>query len=87
MKPSVGAFLVLAALLAAAPGASAAELPSLHTAPDKSSGETPSESRKGFDIPESGLHVTYGGFIEGAVIATTPKQAASAAVRHRKVTP
>jgi hypothetical protein len=84
----VSAFFGLAALLAAGAGTPAAELPSLHTAPDKSSPETPSESRKGFDIPDSGLHVTYGGFIEGAVIATSPKQAAaSATVRHRKPTP
>ncbi len=82
MKRSTGAIFVLAAL-SAATGGSAAELPALHATPDKSA-ETPGESGAGFDIPGSGLHVTFGGYIEGAVVATAPKHAAAApAIRHR----
>jgi hypothetical protein len=87
VKRSVAAFLAVTALLAADSGASAAELPSLHKTQDESSSEMRSESGKGFDIPGSGLHVTVGGYIEGAVIATSPKQAAAASIRHHKSTP
>jgi hypothetical protein len=82
------AFFALAALLAAAAPAPAAELPTLHKSPDKSSAETPSETGKGFDLPGSGLHVTFGGYIEGAVIATSPRHAAATVpARARKSTP
>ena len=84
MKPPIGAISFLAALLAAAAAALAAELPALHPAPSKQA-DTPSGEGKGFDIPGSGLHVTFGGYIEGAVIATVPRNAAAAAPsrRHR----
>ena len=79
----MSAFFVLVSLLAGGTAARAAELPAA-----SKPAETPSEEGKGFDIPGSGLHVTYGGFIEGAVIATAPKNAAGLApARRRKPTP
>jgi hypothetical protein len=73
-----------AAALAPAAQTWAAELPSLHTERQKVD-KAPSEPGKGFDIPDSGLHVTYGGYIEGAVAATLPRSAAGAAIsRPRK---
>ena len=83
MKRSIGAIFALAAALLAGSGAPGAELPALHGSPSKPA-ETPSETGKGFDIPGSGLHVTFGGYIEGAVIATIPKNAAAATPSHRR---
>jgi hypothetical protein len=87
VKRSIGAFSVLAALLVGRAPAPAAELPALHAAPNKPT-KAPGETGKGFDIPGSGLHVTFGGYIEGAVIATLPQNAAAASPTHRhKQTP
>jgi len=84
-RPS-GAIFALTALLLAGTGATAAELPALHGSPNKPA-EKPSEAGKGFEIPGSGLHVTYGGYIEGAVIAAIPKNAAAAPSHPRKPAP
>ena len=88
VKRSSGAIFGLPVLLAAGISAQTAELPALHAAPAKPDLDAPSKSGKGFDIPGSGLHVTFGGYIEGAVVATPPKHAAaSTAARPRKPTP
>jgi hypothetical protein len=81
LKGWICASLGAAALLATE--IQAAELPSLHQERSKDA-DAPSESGKGFDIPGSGLHVTYGGYIEGAVTATLPKNAAGDAAKRRK---
>lgn len=86
MERSIGAIFALTAALLAGTGAPAAELPALHRSPNKPV-ETPSEAGKGFDIPGSGLHVTFGGYIEGAATAAIPKNAAPALSHPRKPTP
>jgi hypothetical protein len=86
LKDWISGLLAAAALLATGVQASAAELPALHTESAESA-ETSGESGKSFDIPGSGLHVTYGGYIEGAVTATLPKNAAPGGVVSRRRKP
>jgi hypothetical protein len=79
-----GVVFAVAALLALLANARAAELPALHTT-DKPPQTPAGDDRKGFDIPGTNLSVHYGGYIEGAVVMTLPRNAAAA--RHRKPTP
>jgi hypothetical protein len=82
----IRAFFSAAMLIVAEASAPAAELPTLQAGP-KPPVESPSESGKNFDIPDSGLHVTYGGYIEGAVSAVIPKSTTGGASRRPRPTP
>jgi hypothetical protein len=85
-RKTIGALCGGTLSLAVGAAALAAELPTLHAEPSPSA-ETPGAAAKGFDIPGSGFHVTYGGYVEGAVTMTLPKNAATGSSRFRKPTP
>ena len=89
LRRSSIAVLAAAALTVASGWLQAAELPALHPAPNKAVEPSAGGNEKGFEIPGSGVSVTYGGYIEGAATMSNLKSApvSGPMVRRRKPTP
>jgi len=86
----VAGLLFGAASILAPAAARAAELPALHSEPSKSTDASEGGHQKDFDVPGTTMHVTFGGYIEGAAVATNLKSSTisgQSSARQRKAAP